>query len=1442
MNAYHRVQLPPTGVSHALSVRLTAAQDTASTSDDGTVVSHLVTARNHVLQVFEVREYEPVSVSSHEAPTARLHHLVTRRLHGTVTSLARIRTLASKTDGADRVLVSFKDAKLSLLEWTASAHDLLPVSLHTFEKLPQVAEGSTLAATDPASRLSVLLLPSNTGGDGTLAILPFFQEEIDLDSLGVDAEAWGPQGIASLVCIPYAPSHLLPLASLTATTSISGPARSSTLSNSIALVGGTPPIRNVIDIAFLPGFNEPTLAILYAPEQTWAGRLENVSNNCLVSLVTLATGTSKGTDSDTTAVVIATSPPLPHTCLSIHPCPPDLGGALILTANGVIHLEQGGKLVGVAANGWFVKDWPAASSSIKPGEATTRDELEGARIVFVSNSKAIVFAKSGSVFELSLVTSGRSISSMNLKQVGRGVPASCVERIRGSKGRFGEMGYVFVGSHAGESSLLSWQVGATNGTSSELASSRPTEMDFDDLDDIYGASDATKAPPTTIAAAPARVLAGGRSLLLTPCDVLEHYGSIRSLAVGLVGDDSPVDLVASTGQGPTSGLTVFHRTIAPRKRRRLDSSTIATNGVWALNLKGQHSPILISSDASTTRFTALATTETEPTELSGPTIAAFASPDGTSIIRITPAELHVLDADLSVRHSRVFTRVSLASRAIMSQSLVAVFGPSDKVEVFVYDITSGDVAVFDAVLSYTSSALAVTLFSDSTRAVPLVRSVPQGKKNGAIAAPDTAEDEDDLYTTAPRRTLASETKGNLSLVIEPTVQNGALATHGQHPAWQWMPLVDEHGDLQIVLLPNLQVVFSATAIALFPDVIQDGQGEPVPENIDEDDIQIDRVLCGYVGQSRLRAHLVVLLKNGAMAVYEAMPSITAGESSRPDRTASLGVRFVKMLTKRLPLPVRRKAKRGLDEEEPLPSPRREFIPFINIDGFSGWFVTGDDPFWFIASDHGPVRYVESSEKNLYGFSPSANGDGYLVQSKDSLYAASLPYDVCFDREMPYQRVPKDRRYAAVTFDLDSGLYVAGALYDTVFMNFDDEGKPVYVNENPEITDAHNFRSTLELIMPGTWKAIDGFEFRPNEFVSTLKTVTLSSKSTATGRKDFIAVGTTVFRAEDLAARGGIYLFEVVPIVPSPERPYVAHKLKRLLNEDTKSVVGNICDINGHLIMSMGQKLYARALEQDEVFIAVGFFDVGVHVTSLTATKNFLLIGDALQSVTLVAFQEDPYKLVLLGRDYRPVSVSNSNFLVNDGKVALVVGDLDGVLRMFEYDPLNISSYAGQRLLCRTEYATSSEAQATILFARRSSPTEDLKQNGILYGTNDGSLMTLVPVRDIVFKRLQSLQMIMMKSVLHFGGLNPRGFRYVHLDLTFQDENSLLTPFHFTATCYPNRIVKNDSVSRAMAKGILDGELLAEFEALSLGRQMELCEMIHSDPDTVLANLRGLMSW
>lgn len=50
-----------------------------------------------------------------------------------------------------------------------------------------------------------------------------------------------------------------------------------------------------------------------------------------------------------------------------------------------------------------------------------------------------------------------------------------------------------------------------------------------------------------------------------------------------------------------------------------------------------------------------------------------------------------------------------------------------------------------------------------------------------------------------------------------------------------------------------------------------------------------------------------------------------------------------------------------------------------------------------------------------------------------------------------------------------------------------------------------------------------FEFATNEFINSISCVTLETSSTENGSKEFIAVGTTVDRGEDLAAKGSVSL-------------------------------------------------------------------------------------------------------------------------------------------------------------------------------------------------------------------------------------------------------------------------------------------------------------------------------
>lgn len=48
-----------------------------------------------------------------------------------------------------------------------------------------------------------------------------------------------------------------------------------------------------------------------------------------------------------------------------------------------------------------------------------------------------------------------------------------------------------------------------------------------------------------------------------------------------------------------------------------------------------------------------------------------------------------------------------------------------------------------------------------------------------------------------------------------------------------------------------------------------------------------------------------------------------------------------------------------------------------------------------------------------------------------------------------------------------------------------------------------------------------YEFASNEFVNSLACVSLETISTETGSKEFIAVGTTISRGEDLAVKGAV---------------------------------------------------------------------------------------------------------------------------------------------------------------------------------------------------------------------------------------------------------------------------------------------------------------------------------
>lgn len=106
LGVFHEI-LPPSGVEFAAFVNF--GNITLLASNAG-YTTHLAVARDNFLRLYEIREDE--SAVKEQGTSPSLFLIRQHSLHGIITGLAAVQTLASEVDQRDRLLVSFKDAKV----------------------------------------------------------------------------------------------------------------------------------------------------------------------------------------------------------------------------------------------------------------------------------------------------------------------------------------------------------------------------------------------------------------------------------------------------------------------------------------------------------------------------------------------------------------------------------------------------------------------------------------------------------------------------------------------------------------------------------------------------------------------------------------------------------------------------------------------------------------------------------------------------------------------------------------------------------------------------------------------------------------------------------------------------------------------------------------------------------------------------------------------------------------------------------------------------------------------------------------------------------------------------------------------------------------------------------------------------------------------------------
>lgn len=145
----------------------------------------------------------------------------------------------------------------------------------------------------------------------------------------------------------------------------------------------------------------------------------------------------------------------------------------------------------------------------------------------------------------------------------------------------------------------------------------------------------------------------------------------------------------------------------------------------------------------------------------------------------------------------------------------------------------------------------------------------------------------------------------------------------------------------------------------------------------------------------------------------------------------------------------------------------------------------------------------------------------------------------------------------------------------------------------------------------------------DEVILCTKMITLEISEITHERKPMIVIGTAVMKGEDQPSNGSIYVYDIIDVVPEPERPESNRALKLVSREEVKGAVTCLTDIgdDGLVLAAQGQKLMVRGLKEDGTMLPVAFMDVNVQVTALKSVKGtgIALMGDALKGIWLLGY-------------------------------------------------------------------------------------------------------------------------------------------------------------------------------------------------------------------------------
>ncbi|VVB08018.1 unnamed protein product [Arabis nemorensis] len=1384
----------------------------------GAVPDVIITAGN-ILEVYVVRVQEE-EISSQELRNPKLAKRVGvmdgvsgvslelvchYRLHGNVESIAVLPMGGGNSSkGRDSIVLTFRDAKISVLEFDDSIHGLRMNSMHCFEgsdwlHLKRGRESfprGPLVKVDPQGRcggvlvygLQMIILKASQVGSGLVG----------------DDDAFSAGGTVSA---RVESSYIINLRDLE--------------------------MKHVKDFVFLHGYIEPVIVILQEEEHTWAGRVSWKHHTCMLSALSINTTLKQHP-------VIWSAINLPHDAYKLLAVPSPIGGVLVLCAN-TIHYHSQSASCALALNNFA----SSADSSQELPASNFNVELDAAHGTWISNDVALLSTKSGELLLLTLIYDGRAVQRLDLSKSKASVLASDITSVGNS--------LFFLGSRLGDSLLV--QFSCSSGPAASLPELRDEDEDIegedhqakrlrlssDAIQDTYGNEELSMFGST-----PNNSNSAQKSFSFAVRDSLVNVGPVKDFAYGLrinadasatgISKQSNYELVCCSGHGKNGALCVLRQSIRPEVITEVELP--GCKGIWTVyhkNSRGHnvdssktaadeaeyHAYLIISLEARTmvleTADLLSEVTESVDYYVQGRTIAAGNLFGRRRVIQVFEHGARILDGTFKKQEISFGAPNSEANSGSESST-----------------VSSVSIADPYVLLRMTDDSIRLLVGDPSTCSVSISSpSVLEGSKRKVSACT--------LYHDkgAEPWLRKASTDAWLSSGVGEAVDSADGGPHDQGDIY--CVLCYESGALEIFDVPSFNCVFSVDKFASGRSHLYDMPiheldyelNENSEDNASARNEGITKTKVVELAMQRWSGHhtrpfLFAVLADGTILCYHAYlfegadgtkaeNSVSLENPAALSSSSSSKLRNLKFC--RIPLDTS-------SREETSNVAAQRITMFKNISGHQGFFLSGSRPGWCMLFRERLRFHPQLCDGPIAAFTVLHNvncNHGFIyVTSQGILKICQLPSASIYDNYWPVQKIPLKATPHQVTYYAEKNLYplivsypVNKPLNQVLSSLVDQEAGQQIDNHNLSSDDLQRTYTVEEfeirILEPersgGPWETRATIPMQSSEHALTVRVVTLLNASTAEN-ETLLAVGTAYVQGEDVAARGRVLLFSF-----GRNGDNLVCLVTEVYSKELKGAISAVASIQGHLLISSGPKVILHKWNGTEL-IGVAFFDAPpLYVVSMNVVKSFILLCDVHKSIYFLGWKEQGSQLSLLAKDFGSLDCFASEFLIDGSTLSLTVSDEQKNVQIFYFAPNKSESWKGQKLLSRAEFHVGAHVTKFLrLQMVASSGAEKTNRFALLFGTLDGSFGCIAPLDELTFRRLQSLQKKLVDAVPHVAGLNPRSFRQFR---------------------------SSGKARRSGPDSIIDCELLCHYEMLPLEEQLELAHQIGTTRSQIFTNLVDL---